>query len=225
VNGDTTYEPDEAFTVHLSNASGATINDADGIGTITNDDLVPTISINDVTKNEEDAGNTSFDFTVSLSNASYQTIAVNYATADDTATAPSDYTALPTTPLTFNPGETSKTVTVLVKGDTTHEADETFFVNLSNPSNASSGDMQGLGTITNDDPLPAISINDATPQNEGNTLDETNHTFTVSLSNPSDQTITVNYATADGSATAGSDYVAVPTTTLTFNPGETSKPV
>src|SRR5205085_9569098 len=60
---------------------------------------------------------------------------------------------------------------------------------------------------------------------EGNPPDETNHTFTVSLSNPSDQTITVNYATADGSATAGSDYVAVPTTTLTFNPGETSKPV
>src|SRR5438874_1596865 len=91
------------------------------------------------------------------------------------------------------------------------------------PSPSTSPTRAGLPSAT--PMVPAISIDDAPPQNEGNTSDETNHTFTVTLSNPSDQTITVDYATADGSATAGSDYVAVPTTTLTFNPGETSKPV
>jgi CSLREA domain-containing protein len=236
-NNDTIYEGgNETFTVTLSDPpTNATIADGTGTGTIQDNDTQPTISINDVTQIEGNGpGTTGFLFTVSLSNPSYQTITVNYATQDGTtnpATAGSDYVAIATTPLTFNPGETSQTVTVLVNGDTTHEADETFFVNLTNPSNVTSGDMQGLGTITNDDPLPAISINDATPQNEGNTHDpgntpdETNHTFTVSLANPSDQTITVDYATANGSATAGSDYVAISTTTLTFNPGETSKPV
>jgi CSLREA domain-containing protein len=236
INDDNIFETDETFTVKLSNPNNATIatGTGTGTGTILNNDPVPTISIADVTQNEGNSGNTSYDFAVTLSNPSYQTITVDYATADGSATAPSDYTALSTAQLTFNPGETSKIVTVQVKGDTTHEADETFFVNLTNPSNATIADNQGVGRITNDDPLPAISINDATPQNEGNTHnpgnvpDETNHTFTVSLSNPSDETITVDYATQDGTAnpaTAGSDYVAIPATTLTFNPGETSKTV
>jgi CSLREA domain-containing protein len=231
INDDNIFETDETFTVKLSNPNNAVLGTDTGTGTILNNDTIPAISIADVTHNEGNSGNTSYDFAVTLSNPSYQTITVDYATADGSATAPSDYTALSTTQLSFSPGQTSQTVTVQVKGDTTHEADETFFVNLTNPSNATIADNQGLGTITNDDPLPAISINDATPQNEGNTHDpgnipdETNHTFTISLSNPSDETITVDYATANGSATAPSDYTAITITTLTFNPGETSKTV
>src|SRR5947207_10585466 len=60
VNGDTTFEASEAFTVHLSNATGATISDADGTGTIINDDAAPSFSIDDVTHNEGDAGTTSY---------------------------------------------------------------------------------------------------------------------------------------------------------------------
>ena len=75
----------------------------------------------------------------------------NYATADSTATAPSDYAAIASTLLTFNPGDTSKTVSVTINGDVGFEPDETFFVNLSNPVNATISDNQGLGTIQNDD--------------------------------------------------------------------------
>jgi hypothetical protein len=88
---------------------------------------------------------------VTLSPASNQTVTVNYATADGTATAPSDYAAIASTQLTFLPGETTKPVSVTVNGDTTVEPDETFTVNLSGATNANIGDSQGVGTITNDD--------------------------------------------------------------------------
>jgi uncharacterized repeat protein (TIGR01451 family) len=112
----------------------------------------PNLSINDVTMNEGNSGTTTFMFTVTLSPSSSQTVTVNYATADGTATAPSDYTAISSTPLTFAPGETTKTVNVLVNGDTTVEPDEAFTVNLSgNSANSNISDAQGVGTITNDD--------------------------------------------------------------------------
>jgi hypothetical protein len=78
-------------------------------------------------------------------------VTVNYATADGSATSPSDYTAISSTQLTFLAGETTKPVSVTVKGDTTVEPDETFTVNLSGATNANIGDSQGVGTITNDD--------------------------------------------------------------------------
>src|SRR5207245_3154175 len=134
------------------------------------------ISINDVSLAEGNSGTTSFVFTVSLSNASSQTITVTYATADGTATtADNDYVAANGT-LTFNPGDTSKTITVTVNGDTKFEPDETFFVNLSNPINATIADGQGQGTILNDDAQPTISINDVSLA-EGNS-GTTNFVFT-----------------------------------------------
>ena len=81
-----------------------------------------------------------------------------YATANGTATAPGDYTAIAATTLTFAPGQTSKTITVAVKGDTLDEANETFFVNLSSAVNATIADGQGLGTIRDDDPAPSMPI-------------------------------------------------------------------
>jgi N,N-dimethylformamidase beta subunit-like, C-terminal/Concanavalin A-like lectin/glucanases superfamily/Bacterial Ig-like domain/Bacterial Ig domain/Calx-beta domain len=111
----------------------------------------PTISINNVSVTEGNSGTVNATFTVTLSAASSQTVTVTYATADGTATAGSDYTAVPPTTLTFTPGQTSKTVAVSVLGDTAFEANETFFVNLSNPTNATFADSQGLGTITDDD--------------------------------------------------------------------------
>ncbi len=183
----------------------------------------PQLSINDVTQAETNAGTTTFTFNVTLSEASAQTVTVDYSTADDTATAPPDYVAVPTTQLTFNPGETSKPVTVTVNGDTAFETNETFFVNLSNVNaNASILDGQGVGTITNDDTAPTISITDVTmAEGNGGTTD---FDFVVSLSSPSFQTITVNAATADDTATtANSDYTAVPSTPLTFTPNTTTQ--
>ncbi|MDQ4123030.1 MAG: FG-GAP-like repeat-containing protein, partial [Acidobacteriota bacterium] len=119
---------------------------------------LPTLSINDVTLNEGNSGTTNFNFTVTLSQPSDQVVTVDYATADSTASSPSDFTSIPTTQLTFNPGETSKQITVQVNGDTAVEANEDFFVNLSTPSAATIQDNQGAGTITNDDfSQPTIS--------------------------------------------------------------------
>ena len=133
--------------------------------------------------------------------------------------------AIATTPLTFNAGETSKTITVAVNGDTKVESNETFLVNLSNLQtngrNVTITDNQGQGTITNDDSV-SIIINDvAVP--EGN-IGIGNLIFQVTLSGVSVQPVTVDYATADGTATAGSDYTAS-SGTLTFFPGTTSQVV
>jgi hypothetical protein len=151
VNGDTTYEPGETFFVNLTGPTNATLADGQGVGTIANDDARPTISIGDFSAAEGNNGTRAFTFTVTLSNPSYQTITVQFATASGTATTGNrDYTATSGT-LTFAPGETSKAVTVLVRGDTKRETNETFFVNLSGPTNATILDGQGIGTILNDD--------------------------------------------------------------------------
>jgi len=221
VNGDVAFEPNETFNVNLSSATNATIADSQGVGTISNDDSQPTIAINDVSLTEGNAGTTVATFTVSLSNASSQTITVNYTTADNSATAGGDYVAASGT-LTFTPGQLTQSIAVTVNGETMFEPNETFNVNLSGATNATIVDNQGVGTITNDDSQPTISINDVS-QDEGN-AGTTSAVFTVSLSNPSNQTITVSYATANSTATAGIDYVAT-NGTLTFTPGQTSQPI
>ncbi|AKV67559.1 beta strand repeat-containing protein [Microcystis panniformis] len=203
---------------------------ADPTATVTITDVSqPAISltINDVTLTEGNSGTTNAVFTVSLSSAASTVVSVNYATANGTATAGTDYTAIPPTTLTFNPGETSKTITVAVNGDNQVELNETFFLNLSNlqanGSNVILADNQGQGTITNDDSA-SIAISDVTIT-EGNS-GTTNAVFTVTLSNAVDTAVTVNYATADGTATtADNDYTAIATTPLIFNAGETSKTI
>ena len=115
---------------------------------------LPTLSINNVSQFEGNAGTTPFVFTVTLSTASSQTVTVNYATVNGTAVPPTDYQATASS-LSFAPGETSKTITILVNGDTTNEGDETFFVNLSNATNALIATSNGTGTIRNDDGIGA----------------------------------------------------------------------
>lgn len=221
VNGDTVFEPNESFTVNLSGAANATIADTQGVGTINNDDSQPTISINDVTVTEGNSGTTNAAFTVTLSNASSQTVSVNYTTANVSATAGSDY-VLASGTLNFTPGTLTQPINVTVNGDTVFEPNETFNINLTLPANATIADNQGVGTINNDDAQPSISINDVSV-NEGNTATST-ASFTVALSNASSQTITVNYATANNTAIAGTHYVAT-NGTVTFAPGEVSQPV
>jgi large repetitive protein len=180
--------------------------------------VVP-LAVSDVSTLEGNAGTTAFVFTVRLWAPSNQAVSVNYATADGTATAGSDYQAASGT-LTIPAGQTSGTITVWVNGDRLAEASETFAVNLSAPTNATIADGTGVGTIVDDE--PRISIGD-TPVTEGN-AGSTSATFTVTLSAAYDVNVTVNYSTADGTATAGSDYQAA-SGTLTFAPGEISKTV
>ncbi|MBU3751818.1 MAG: hypothetical protein FGM52_15505, partial [Mycobacterium sp.] len=146
------------------------------------------------------------------------------ATANGTATAGQDYTATSGT-LTFVPGVTTQTVNVSVTGDTTAEANETFTLTLANPSGATLASAVATGTITNDDvatTLPTVSIANASVT-EGNSGTAT-MAFTVALSKAATAPVTVGYATANGTATAGQDYTAT-SGTLTFAPGVTTQTV
>jgi hypothetical protein len=181
----------------------------------------PGLSIGDSAVIEGSAGTTTATFTLTLSSPGCEMVSALVATANGTATAGSDYTMVSTGVL-FWPGETSKTVTVPVLGDFTDEDDETFFVNVTSLLDATIADGQGVGTIVDDDPPPVMSIDDCavTEGNAGSVACG----FKVSLSAPSSRTITVNYATTNGSATAGSDYDSA-SGGLTFTPGQVSKPV
>jgi CSLREA domain-containing protein len=148
INGDVLYEGNETFDITLNAPSGATLGTpSTATVTITNDDTAPTLSVGDVTVAEPSSGITYAVFPVTLSAASGLTTTVNFATADGTAFAPGDYTALSGT-LSFAPGETSKTVAVIVKADAVSEPSETFSLNLSSPSNATVNDGTGVATIT-----------------------------------------------------------------------------
>ncbi|HEX5702834.1 MAG TPA: Calx-beta domain-containing protein [Pyrinomonadaceae bacterium] len=225
VNGDTLDEASENFFVNLSGATNAVLLDSQGQGTISDNDPAPSLSINDLSIAEGDSGTTAFTFTVTLSTASGQTVTVNFATADNTASSASDYQSNSGL-LTFVPGDTAESITVLVNGDGTFEPNETFFVNLSIPTNASISDAQGQGTITNDDaapPTPTLFIDDLVNIAEGDSGTSV-VTFTVTLTPTSSNTVTVDYTTANVTASDSSDYVAT-SGQLSFAPGETSKPI
>ena len=144
-------EADETFAVQLSAPVRATIADGTGTGTIIDDDPTPTLRVNDVTVTEGAASTTKkAAFRVTLSAVSGRAVSVRFATANATATAPGDYAAASGT-ATVPAGATGATVAVTVKGDGAKEANETFRVNLSSPTNATIADAQGTGTITNDD--------------------------------------------------------------------------
>ena len=152
-----------------------------------------------------------------MSGQSSQTVTANYATSDGSATAGSDYTSATGT-VTFAPGVTSQIYSVGILADTTDEYDETFSVTLTSPSNATLGTATGTMLINDDDALPSVSLGDASSTNE--TAASTN--LVATLSAASGKPITVDYATSDGTATAGSDYTA-DTGTITFAPGVTTQ--
>ena len=174
---------------------------------------------------EGNSGTTPLAFTVSLSAAATQTVTVNYATAGGTATSGTDFVAQSGT-LSFAPGETSKTILVDVVGDTDYEANEAFSVVLSGAStNAGITTASASGTIANDDaqpPPPTLSVSSVSALEGAGAL-----VFTVTLSAASSSTVSVRFATANGTATSAgktADYSST-SGTLTFNPGETSKTV
>jgi CSLREA domain-containing protein len=205
VNGDTLNEATETFFVNVTNVTGATVVDAQSVGFITNDDALPSLSINDVSVTEGNSGTTNAVFTVTLNAASGQTVQVNYATANDTATQPADYTSTSGT-LSFTSGQTTQTITVPVVGDVLSESNETYFVNLSGATNSTISDNQGVGTIV-DDELPNLTINDVSITEGGSGAQVL--TFTVTRTGTTASASGFSFATADGTATAAdSDYVA-----------------
>ncbi|HTY39447.1 MAG TPA: Calx-beta domain-containing protein [Bacteroidota bacterium] len=221
--GDTMYEPDETFSLNIY-SNVALFAPRQATGTIVNDDAVPTVSISDPSIAEGNVGTTTLVYTVSLSNPSYQPVTVSFATRAGTgATDGVDYIGQ-TGQLVFNPGEVTKTVSVVVNSNTTYEPTKVVYVDLSNPIDATmpGGTTQetGQGQILNDDPqMPVIAIGNVS-------VVETNKGYVdavlpVTLSSASTQTVTVAYATANGTALAGQDYVAA-SGTVTFAPGTTS---
>ena len=181
----------------------------------------PGMTITDVSKTEGNSGTTSFVFDVKLSSAANQTITANYSTvAGGTATLGNDYQ--PTSgQVTFVPGQTTQSFTVLVNGDAQDEQDETFFVELSNAVNANIQDAQGKGTILNDD-----SGNTTTVQFSQATYNVQEDlgaiTVTVNRTGDTSAASSVSYATNDDVAKQRADFEYAGGT-LKFAPGETSK--
>ena len=211
VCGDIVHELHETFKVTLSAASGATISDPEGVGTITNDDAEPTLSIDDVALAEGDSSTKNFVFTVTKTGATALVTFVNFATAVGTTTpatagtcgAGIDYESASGT-LSFGAADTTKTFNVSVCGDVVYELNETFKVTLSAASGATISDPEGLGTITNDDAAPTLSIGDvALPEGNGGT---TNFAFIVTKTGATEVDASVSFATSAGAtnpATAG----------------------
>jgi hypothetical protein len=219
INGDYAVEADEAFNVYLGNVSGARLADGHAIVTIGNNDTLPALSIGDVSISEGNAGTKSASFTVTLSHPAATAVSFDIASADGSAVAGSDYVASAQT-VSIAAGSTSQIVTVVINGDGVVESDESFAVNVSNVSGATVADGQAIGTITNDDAYPALSIGDVTVSegNSGTTL----ATFTLTLSAVAASPVSFDIATANGTAVAGSDYVGSALTGQTIPVGASS---
>ena len=218
---DTVSEPDETFKVQLRNPNGATLIDDESVATIIDDDGLPRFVITDSRADETDD---SIEFTVTLSHQSAQTTSVDYATFDNTATQPDDYTPTSGT-LTFAAGVTTQTLAVPINSDLLDEFDETVTIRLDNPVGAIARESEAVatGTIDDDDPEPTLSVLNSIAD-EGEPLN-----FTAFLDAPSGRTVSATYATTDDPdgaypATPEDDYITS-SGLLSFSPGETTKTV
>jgi len=222
----------ETFTVNLSNpTNGALITGPPVTVTISDSQFRPSMNMVSILRaTEGNSGTKNFVFPVTLSNASVQTITVNFATANGTALAGSDYQATSGT-LTFNPLQTSANITVVVNGDTTVEPDETFTVTLSNATNVNFvSNSVATATIATDDTAVQFSIaTQSVVENTGG--------LSVQVNRVGDNsgTTTVEYATSDfagtnpcssanGTASSRCDYLGT-SGKLTFTAGQTSKTI
>ena len=181
---------------------------------------VPTLSVTGASARE----GASVDFIVTLSVPSSQTVAVAYATADDTAVSPDDYAAASSS-LTFAPGQTSKTVAVATINDIFHESTETFTLELTNPTNAEiqSGAGTATGTITDDDPAPTAVTLSLNPAAVSESAAATAVTITASLNNsPLPTATTVTVSRTGGTATPATDYPAVTDFVITIPAEQTT---
>lgn len=217
-----TVNPTSTVAVRLLGPTNAVLGRPEATATLLDNDAAtgtPVLSIQGATVDESSGSAT---FTLSLNKPSATPVTLNYATQDQngTARAGDDYTAVPSTPLTFAPGELVKTVTVSILNDLNKEEDETVGLVVSNLIGANAPVLSATSTIAaNDVVLSTIYIEDAASNEHQKYVD-----FYIRLDVPSVNPVTVNYATRDDFAKAGSDYIAQ-TGTVTFAPGETFKTV
>jgi hypothetical protein len=196
VVGDAVFEGDETFRVDLSSPVGVAIADGQGVGTISNNDLLPQISVANVQVAEGDSGATPAVFAAVLSNPSSTPVSFDYQTANGTATiADGDY-SLASGTVTFPAKAQLATFTVHVNGDRVYELADFFSVQLSYANGATLSNATATGTISNDDATPRFQIDDIAVI-EGNS-GVTPAVFTVRLTNPTYQTVTVHYRTTNG---------------------------
>ncbi len=217
---DSLDEVDETVVLTLSNPTNASLGVGGDIATltITDDDEPPTVQFSNSAYSVDESGGTA-TITATLSAESSLPITVTYATGDGNATAGSDYTAISST-LAFAPLETSQTFIVTILPDPLDEEDETVNLALSDPVNATPGTpVAATLTIVDDDPTPTVQFGAA-----DYSVDESagTATITVTLSAPSGRSVSVDFATGDGTAADGSDYVGT-SGTLDFALGETSQ--
>lgn len=217
--GDTINEPDEFFFANLLNARNAIIARGQGRATILDDDP-PILSINDVAVNVGTNGSAVAVLTVSLSTPARAPVSVDYFTVNGTAAESTDYQAQRST-LRIDSGSTSNVILIPIIGNTSDESEEEFFVELFNPRNASLGRSQGIVTITAEAPV-GLFVSDTTV-NEG-ASGKVNATFSVNLRKAIEHDVRVDYFTSDGTATAGSDYIAT-RGSLLFPAGTTNQQV
>ncbi len=232
VQGDTTGEGNEGFTVTLSNPSpGLSIGTASASGTILSDDTAVSIAAAGASKAEGNGGTTAFTFTVTRSGDTSQAQSVAWSVAGSGASPASaaDFVggAAPTGSLTFAIGETVRTVTVNVQGDTTGEANEDFTVTLANASaGLAIGTASATGTIQDDDTSVSIAATSASKP-EGNS-GTTAFTFTVTRSGntaAAGQSVSWAVAGSGASPAVAADFAGgvLPTGNLAFAAGETAK--
>lgn len=222
VLGDIVPEVDETFVVKLSdpvNGKFKNRNDKRATGTIINDEL-PQISIGNASIDEGNSGTKILVFPVTMNRASDTKVTLKYVTADGTAKVREDYQ--PTTgTLIIGPGKTTGQIKVPIAGNKRIEEDETFFVDLKSSENATILDAQAIGTIVDND-FPLLSVGDVEVVERASGVPIAAN-FPVTLNRLGVKTLTVDYATtADGNATAGTDYTAT-NGQLSFAPGETEK--
>ena len=219
INNDALDETDETVNLTLSNSSPGVFltPNAAAVLIILDNDNPPTISIEDVTHEEGNVGANQFSFRVSLSGASSFPVSVDFITADGTATFNSDYIPI-NGQVNFAPGETLKNIPVTINGDLTTELNETFFVNLSNPANATLADNQALGIIVDDDNAGKFQFSFAPYSG----AEHQQVTVTVARTGGDAGTVSVDYMTGGGTAMPLTDYTPL-AGTLIFGDGETVK--
>ncbi len=210
-------ELDETFFLNLTNAAGASIADAQGVATMIDNDPQPNLSIEDAVSQDEACCELTLD--ISREGQSQLAGTVDYAVVPGSATSPDDFTASSGT-MSVSGTDASIVFHVPIADDALDEDDETFSVVLSNGVNFTIVDDTGVGTITDDDPTPSLSVDDVTVT-EGNS-GTASATFTATLSAASGQAVSVNYATANNSAVAPGDFTAA-AGTLNFAAGESRR--
>lgn len=184
--------------------------------------VLPTISVDDVTITEGSGGTVSAVFHLTQNKRGKST--VRYVTREGTAKAPGDFVGK-SGQIRFAGNKLTKIVSVTVVGDTLDEANETFFIELSNPVGATITDDRGEATITDDDASPTLSIVPSISVPEGNAGDHPSASLDVTLSAVSGRDVSVSFATVDVTATtADGDYVAK-SGTIDFAPGETQQTI